>query len=72
MPMHHACDLVGVAAENSIYVGDAIRDVEAGNAAGMTTIVAGYGYIFEDESIASWQANGCIATPEELLSWLSN
>ena len=70
MPMHHACDLVGVAAENSIYVGDAIRDVEAGNAAGMTTIVAAYGYILEGEPITSWQADGCIATPEDLLSWL--
>jgi 2-phosphoglycolate phosphatase len=70
MPMFHACDLAGVAAEKSIYVGDAIRDVEAGTAAGMTTIVASYGYIPEDESISSWQADGCIASPEELLSWL--
>jgi 2-phosphoglycolate phosphatase len=70
MPMFHACDLVGVAAGESIYVGDAIRDVEAGNAAGMTTIVASYGYILEDEPISSWQADGCIASPEDLLSWL--
>jgi len=70
MPMFHACDLAGVSAENSIYVGDAIRDVEAGNAAGMTTIVASYGYIPEHEPISSWQADGSIAGPEDLLSWL--
>ncbi len=70
MPMHHACDLAGVKPENCIYLGDDIRDVEAGNAAGMMTIVAGYGYITKGESISNWRADGCIGNPRELLAWL--
>ena len=39
--------LLDVAAAQCVYVGDDLRDVIAGNAAGMPTIVAEYGYLGE-------------------------
>lgn len=69
-PMFHACDLAGLQADTCIYVGDALRDIEAGNAAGMTTIVASYGYIDAGEQPADWGAHGVIEHPEQLIGWL--
>ena len=41
----------------SIYVGDHPRDIEAGKAAGMTTIAAAYGYLPESPAIELWGAD---------------
>ena len=64
--MLHGCDLIGVDAETSIYIGDAERDIEAGRRAGMATIAAGYGYITEDDDPREWDANVIATTTEEL------
>ena len=56
-PMHHACTLAGVEASRTIYVGDALRDIEAGLAAGMGTIAAAYGYVTADDDPGSWGAD---------------
>lgn len=69
-PMLHACALTGGDPAEVLYVGDAERDVRAGRAAGMRTVVALYGYIGEDEEPARWGADGAIRAPLELLSWL--
>ena len=53
-----------------MYVGDDLRDVIAGNAAGMATIVAEYGYIGAFETSDAWPATGWIADPLALLEWL--
>ena len=55
-PLLHAAAELGIAAERCVYVGDALRDVEAGNAAGMATIVARYGYIEPHEAPDEWPA----------------
>ncbi len=65
-PLLHACDIAGVAAHRTIYVGDAARDIEAGLAAGMATIAATYGYIAEDDDPARWGADALAADVEEL------
>ena len=65
-PLLHACDLAGVAPEQSIYVGDASRDIEAGRAAGMATIGAGYGYITCDDDPSAWGADLIVADTQEL------
>jgi phosphoglycolate phosphatase len=70
LPLLHAADLVGVAPAHCVYVGDAERDIQAGRAAGMTTVVAAYGYISNDEDPAAWQATGIVAEPGELLEWV--
>lgn len=66
-PMQLASALIGVAAENCIYVGDDERDVVAGRAAGMTTVVAAWGYLGEDRSPASWGADGIADSPKDIL-----
>lgn len=68
--MYHACKLANVAPQNCLYVGDALRDIQAGNAAGMTTLIAHYGYIAAGVQTTRWQANGGIKSPHELLDWL--
>jgi phosphoglycolate phosphatase len=65
-PLLHACDLAGVSAGESMYVGDSSRDIEAGRAAGMATIAAAYGYITADDSAAVWGADSIAADTEEL------
>ncbi len=69
-PMLHACKLLQCAAEDTLYVGDARRDIEAGNSASMTTLIANYGYIEKHESPQTWGANGEIDTPGEILDWV--
>lgn len=56
-PMLHACQQINAEPSNSFYVGDHIRDIEAGKAAGMKTIAAAYGYLEKPERAADWQAD---------------
>lgn len=65
-PLFFACETVGIPAINSVYVGDDLRDVEAGKAAGMMTVAAAYGYC-GDSTPQSWQADHLIEHPLELL-----
>lgn len=48
------------------YVGDDLRDIQAGQAAGMPTIAAAWGYCGHAEP-AGWNADALIATPLDLL-----
>jgi phosphoglycolate phosphatase len=70
LPLLHAARLVGVPPERCVYVGDAERDIQAGRAAGMTTVVAAYGYIAASEDPLQWQPHGVVRTPDELLHWM--
>jgi phosphoglycolate phosphatase len=65
-PLLLACDIAGIDAWRSIYVGDASRDIEAGLAAGMGTIAAAYGYITEDDDPRAWGADILVSDTEEL------
>ncbi|MEW6991750.1 HAD family hydrolase [Colwelliaceae bacterium 6441] len=67
-PLFHACNIINVVPEKCIYVGDALRDIEAGNSAGMKTYVAQWGYIKPSDSIEQWHADFMIKTPQELYS----
>ena len=69
-PLLAAAGQLGIAPGRCVYVGDAERDVTAGVAAGMHTIVARYGYIEEHETPESWPADGIIDDPRALLHWL--
>ena len=70
-PLWHACEQIGVAAKECLYVGDHIRDIEAGRNAGMTTAIAAWGYIAENERLTDWSADVEMADPHSLLAWLS-
>jgi N-acetyl-D-muramate 6-phosphate phosphatase len=71
-PLFHACRQLNCKPQESVYVGDAKRDIDAGIAAGMETIIASYGYIDDDEDINGWGASSIIANPADLLTWLEN
>lgn len=70
-PLWHACAQMNVPANECLYVGDHIRDIEAGRNAGMKTAIAGWGYIAETEVLSAWQADVTMADPYSLLQWLS-
>ena len=71
-PILHACSIVGCQPNETIYVGDAQRDIEAGRHAGTKTLVAMFGYIGEDQQPQQWGADGYVDTPQEIIHWLSN
>ena len=70
-PLLHAAAQIGVATALSIYVGDDARDIQAGNAAGMTTVSALYGFITPDDDPANWPADHQIERPSDLLTIIS-
>ncbi len=65
-PMLKACDLIGCAPEQVIYVGDHRRDIEAGRNAGMLTVAAHYGYIETQDDPGAWGADFAIDHPDQL------
>ena len=65
-----ACELALCPPETCIYVGDAERDIVAGHAAGMRTVVARYGYLDEHDQPETWHAEFMIDAPQELLQRL--
>lgn len=71
-PMLLACEQTGSRAEQCLYVGDAERDIEAGRAAGMKTMVALFGYIEADDQPQQWGADSMIETPLSILDWLDH
>jgi phosphoglycolate phosphatase len=71
-PMLHACMLADSEPRRCAYVGDALRDVEAGRNAGMYTLVALFGYFREDDRPEDWQADAMLQTPADLLGWLDD
>jgi N-acetyl-D-muramate 6-phosphate phosphatase len=66
-PLLKACQSIGVAADECVYVGDDLRDMQAANSAGMRGIIANYGYVSHHASIENWNAHGSIDKPTELL-----
>jgi len=50
-----------------MYVGDDLRDVVAGRAAGMRTVAASWGYLGAGEHITEWAADHVIDFPGDLL-----
>jgi N-acetyl-D-muramate 6-phosphate phosphatase len=65
-----ACSQMGVKPEHCMYVGDAERDIVAGKAATMQTVVALFGYIDVTDKPHDWGADALIKTPIELLELL--
>jgi 2-phosphoglycolate phosphatase len=66
-----ACDNVGVKPVDCVYVGDAERDIQAGKAAGMKTVVALFGYIDVTDKPQEWGADALILSPDALVNELN-
>lgn len=69
-PLLHAARISGVDAQNCLYLGDDKRDIDAGRAAGMKTLIALFGYIDPKADLKTWQADAAIAAPLELIDQL--
>jgi phosphoglycolate phosphatase len=67
MPLLHAAKLLATEPGDCIYVGDAQRDIQAGQAAGMRTMVAAFGYLSDDDDPYGWSADAIVDHPIELL-----
>lgn len=65
-----ACQQLGCTPQRTVYIGDAERDIQAGRAAGLKTLVAAYGYLDADDDPAGWAADGIVADTVSMDSWL--
>jgi 2-phosphoglycolate phosphatase len=69
-PMLHACELAGSHSNECIYIGDAERDILAGKQAGMKTLIAGFGYLGENDRPFNWGADAILNSPRQIIDWL--
>lgn len=70
-PMYKAAQSLAVAPDRCLYVGDHIRDIEAGKNASMTTVAAAYGYVESAAEAQAWQADHLIHSPIDLVPIIS-
>lgn len=65
-PLLEACRRIGIPASDCWYVGDDLRDMQAGHAAGMATVAAAWGYCGDTPPV-TWQADAIAASPADVL-----
>lgn len=65
-PLLEAARRLALVPGDCVYVGDDKRDVDAGRAAGMATIVACWGYLGAGDAPAEWGADHLVERPDEL------
>lgn len=68
-PVLLACTQAGVNPARCVFVGDDPRDVQAGQAAGLYTIVAGWGYL-DPTDARGWGAEAYAEDAEQIAGWL--
>jgi len=69
-PLFEAATQLGLQPARCAYVGDDLRDVLAGRAAGMATLIASWGYLGDGPPVQEWGADAILGTPADLLNWL--
>jgi N-acetyl-D-muramate 6-phosphate phosphatase len=69
-PLFYACQQINCQPAECLYIGDAERDIIAGNRAGMKTLTALFGYIEEHDTPEKWGAIAMIKHPKEIESYL--
>jgi phosphoglycolate phosphatase len=69
-PLLFASRQIGIPVGKTVYIGDSVRDIDAGRAAGMFTIAATYGYITPDDDPQGWDADLVAADTAELAHFL--
>jgi N-acetyl-D-muramate 6-phosphate phosphatase len=68
-PLLEAARRLGIAPGECWYVGDDLRDIQAGRAAGMATVAAAWGYCGHAEPV-SWEADAIASMPLDVLKLL--
>jgi phosphoglycolate phosphatase len=66
-PLLHAVAAAGIGAAETVYVGDDLRDIQAGKAAQMRTIAAAYGYLGNGIPVDQWGADHIIYRPDDIV-----
>ncbi len=69
-PLLEAARRLGLQAGRCVYVGDDLRDMQAGRAAGMAALAAAWGYLGQGDAIEDWGADAILQSPRQLLNWL--
>lgn len=69
-PLFEAAKRIGINPEDCWYVGDDLRDIQAGQAAGMITVAAGWGYC-GNVAPASWNADALAESPQQLFTLIA-
>lgn len=70
-PMLLACQRAQVDPAQCWYVGDHLRDIQAGHAAHMRTVSAGWGYIDAHDDPRAWQASVHCQHVDDFSAWLN-
>ena len=70
-PLLEAARRIGFEPGHCVYVGDDLRDVQAGRAAGMLTVAVRWGYLGAGEPVETWGADHIIDSPMDLLKLLA-
>ncbi|GAA0852400.1 HAD-IA family hydrolase [Aliiglaciecola litoralis] len=65
-PLLEAAKALNLSPENTLYVGDAKRDIQAAHAANMRSVAALYGYLTHPQEAQDWQAEYAIQHISEL------
>ena len=65
-----ACEQLGVSPDETLFIGDDARDIEAGQAAGCKTVAVTYGYIHPDDNPRHWGADEVVDHPAQLRALL--
>jgi len=71
-PLLLACSRLGLDPASVLYVGDDLRDIESGRAAGTKTAAVTYGYIHPDDNPRHWGADVVVDHPKELRAVLDS
>lgn len=69
-PLLHAAAALKLVPQRCAYVGDDRRDIDAGNGAGMPTLVANWGYLGNGEPASAWPACAWLDRPSDLSAFL--
>lgn len=69
-PLIEAAKRIQIDPTCCLYVGDDLRDIQAGQAAGMQTAAAAWGYLGHGDSIHDWGADHLLQSPQDLLKLL--
>ena len=70
-PLFEAARRMGIEPGQCAYVGDDLRDVLAGRAAGMTTVAVRWGYLGVGDPIEAWGADHVADSPDDVLKKLA-
>lgn len=72
LPLLTACERMGVNPGNTLYVGDDLRDIQAAQAAQMSSVAAAWGYLGTTHDIAQWGADLICQHPMDIIALMSS